>query len=201
MVGRAARANPTTPHQEPDWSATLDALIAGDRVAFARFNRLVTGFLRQFRAYDFEDDWDDLRQEVLISVVQGARAGRLREPQALVGYVRAIARNKFVDRLKRKLRHAERETLPWEEEIDRAPAVGAHPPSSGPAGDAGHDLREALRALDARDRELIERVYLRGETYEEASRGSGVALGTLKRRLREGLGVLKRRLEGAGDPT
>ena len=61
-------------------------------------------------------------------------------------------------------------------------------------------LAENEARLDARDRELIERVYLLGETYEEASRASGVALGTLKRRLREGLGLLRRRLEGAGDP-
>jgi RNA polymerase sigma-70 factor (ECF subfamily) len=194
-----AKTAPGDP-EAPDWNATLDALVAGDRLAFARFNRLVTGFLSQFRAYDFEDDWEDLRQEVLISVVQSARAGRLREAGALVGYVRAIARNKFVDRLKRRLRCSERETLPWEEEIDRTPAAGAPQPGSPQSAETRHDLRDALRALDARDRELIERVYLRGETYEEASLASGVALGTLKRRLREGLGSLRRRLEGAGDP-
>ncbi len=190
---------PTEP-QGPaaDWGATLDALVAGDRIAFARFNRLVTGFLTQFRAYDFEADWDDLRQEVLMSVVQNARSGRLREPEALVGYVRAIARNKFVDRLKRKLRRGEGATLPWEEEIERSPAVGApgYEPGTDPA--ITRDLRAAIAALDARDRELIERVYLRGETYEEASRASGVALGTLKRRLREGLRSLRRQLDGPG---
>ncbi len=203
--GSAAERAATAPRAElaptpptPDWGDTLDALVAGDRVAFARFNRLVTSFLGQFRAYDFEDDWDDLRQEVLMSVVQNARAGRLREPQALVGYVRAIARNKFVDRLKRKLRRGEGDALPWEEEIDRRPAVGVpgHEPRADP--EVSRDLRAAIGALDDRDRELIERVYLRGETYEEASRASGVALGTLKRRLREGLKTLRRQLDDPG---
>lgn len=196
-MGRASQAKTTTPRDDPDWGAALDALVMGDRAAFVRFNRLITRFLTQFRAYDFENDWDDLRQEVLISVVQSARAGRLREPQALVGYVRAIARNKFVDRLKRKLRCAEGETLAWEEEIERTPAAGLPPLGPAQSAEAGHDLRNAIHSLDPRDRELIERVYLRGETYEEASRASGVALGTLKRRLREGLGALKRHLEGA----
>lgn len=188
-----------SPHargREEDWGAVLEALVAGDRVAFARFNRLLTAFLTQFRAYDFEDDWDDLRQEVLVSVVQSARAGRLREPAAFVAYVRAITRNKFVDRLKRRLRCSERDTLPWEEEIAREPALGAPGAQGAPSPEFQIDLRDALAGLEARDRDLIERVYLRGETYEEASRASGVALGTLKRRLRDGLQALRRRLEG-----
>ena len=68
-----------------DWLAVLDRLLAGDRVAFLEVNRLVTGFLVQLRAYDFREEWDDLRQEVLLSVVANARAGRLRDPKAFVG--------------------------------------------------------------------------------------------------------------------
>ena len=66
---------------DKDWLAVLGRLLAGDRVAFLEVNRLVTGFLVQLRAYDFRDEWDDLRQEVLLSVVANARAGRLRDPQ------------------------------------------------------------------------------------------------------------------------
>ncbi len=62
-----------------DWNATLERLLAGDRVAFLEFNRLVTGFLAQLRAYDFREEWDDLRQEVLMAVVANARTGRLRD--------------------------------------------------------------------------------------------------------------------------
>ena len=178
----------------PDWLAILEALVRGDRVAFARWNRLVTGFLLQFRAYDFEDEWDDLRQEVLSAVVENFRAGRLRDPQALVGYARIIARNKFTDRLKRRLRCGERDTLPWEEEISRA----AFPAATTSTTEA-QDLRRALDHLDERERSLIERVYLAGETYEEASRATGIPLGTLKRRLRDGLQLLREALGGTGE--
>lgn len=178
-----------------DWLATLEALVEGDRVAFAKWNRLVTGFLLQFRAYDFEDEWDDLRQEVLSAVVENLRVGRLRDPQALVGYARIITRNKFTDRLKRRLRCGDREVLPWEEEISRAASPEA---ASAPIGAESQDLRRALASLDERQRSLIERVYLAGETYEEASRATGIPLGTLKRRLREGLLLLREALGGAG---
>ena len=71
-----------------DWIAVVDRLVAGDRVAFATINRLISGFLTQLRAYDLRDEWDDLRQEVVLSVVANARAGRLRDPEAFLGYVR-----------------------------------------------------------------------------------------------------------------
>ena len=103
-----------------DWTLVLERLLEGDRVAFAKFNRLVSGFLRQLRAYDFEDEWDDLRQEVLLATVANARAGRLRDPKAFVGYVKIITRNKFVDRLKRSTKAGEKGTLPWDDETARA---------------------------------------------------------------------------------
>src|SRR5436309_1868452 len=94
-----------------DWAEVLDRLLAGDRVALARVNRLVTTELARQRAYDFREEWDDLRQEVLLAVVANAKAGHLRDPRAFVGYVRILTRNKFIDRLKVRLRHHERETL------------------------------------------------------------------------------------------
>ena len=176
-----------------DWSRTLARLEAGDRGAFLRFQRLITGCLLELRAFDFEDEWDDLRQEVLAAVVANARAGRLRDPQAFAGYVRIITRNKFFDRLKRRLR-AEGETLAWEEETARAPAAT---PALGP--EALRDLRDALAALPEEERRCVTGVYVEGLSYEEMSERAGVPLGTLKRRLREGLAALRVRLgEGTG---
>jgi RNA polymerase sigma-70 factor (ECF subfamily) len=169
---------------EKDWTRVLERLLAGDRVAFLEVNRLVTGFLVQLRAYDFRDEWDDLRQEVLLSVVAGARAGRLRDPQAFLGYVRIITRNKFVDRLKARLRHHEKETLPWDDETARG--LGS------PDGDAA-ELWGAVKGLPDEERRVVEAVYGRGRTYEETCRETGLPLGTMKRRLRDGLAALRRR--------
>jgi RNA polymerase sigma-70 factor (ECF subfamily) len=182
-----------------DWSGVLERLLAGDRLAFLRMSRLVTGVLVQLRAYDFEEEWEDLRQEVLASVVVNARAGRLRDPQAFVGYVRVITRNKFMDRLKRRLRCSEKETLPWEEESARlaAVAIDGTPPT---APELRRDVQSALHALSEEHRRIVEGVYLEGCTYREVSEHTGVPLGTLKRRLREALALLRARLgaEGGG---
>ena len=171
-----------------DWIALLDRLLEGDRVAFAKFNRLVSGFLAQLRAYDFREEWDDLRQDVLLATVANARAGRLRDPKAFVGYVKIITRNKFVDRLKRQLRIHEKETLPWDDETARA-AVSPEPPDGG-LGDAW----AAVQELPEEQRRLVEGIYVEGKTYQEMSDETGIPLGTLKRRLRESFSVLRTRL-------
>jgi RNA polymerase sigma-70 factor, ECF subfamily len=172
----------------------LDRLLAGDRLAFLEFSRMVSGFLAQLRAYDFRDEWDDLRQEVLASVVANAQAGRLREPEALAGYVRIVTRNKFIDRLKKHIRHHEKDALPWDDETARA--------ASAPAPDAaaeGAELWTAVAALPEEERAVVEGVYRHGRTYEEASAVLGVPLGTLKRRLTQALSALRTRLAAEAD--
>ncbi len=170
-----------------DWVAVLGRLLEGDRVAFLEVNRLVTGFLVQLRAYDFRDEWDDLRQEVLASVVANERAGRLRDPKAFLGYVRIITRNKFIDRLKARLRHHEKEALPWDEETARAVAA--------PAERDGRvaELWRAVRDLPAEEQRVLDGVYRQGKTYEQVCSETGLPLGTMKRRLRDALLALRRR--------
>ncbi len=177
------------PGPAEDWSAVTAALLAGDRTAFLTINRLVTGFLAQLRAYDFRDEWDDLRQEVILAIVANARAGRLRDPEAFLGYVRIITRNKFMDRLKRHLGHREDETLPWDEETARAAAA---PAIDGRA----RELWNAVAALPIDERRVLDGVYRKGQTYEQVAAETGIPLGTMKRRLRDGLATLKRRFAG-----
>lgn len=174
-----------------DWNALLERLLEGDRVAFAKFSRLVSGFLIQLRAYDFEEEWDDLRQEVLLSVIANARAGRLRDPQAFVGYVKIITRNKFADRLKRRLRFQEKESLPWTDEAVRS--IRGEP--AAPQATESGDLWRAVGELPDEQQRIVEGVYVEGKTYREVSRDTGMPLGTLKRKLTQGLATLRGRLQ------
>src|SRR5438874_3255463 len=177
---------------DKDWLAVLGRLLAGDRIAFLEVNRLVTGFLVQLRAYDFREEWDDLRQEVLLSVVANARAGRLRDPKAFVGYVRIITRNKFIDRLKARLRHHEKEALPWDEETARAMAAPAA------LDGRARELWSAVRDLPPEEQRVLDGVYRQGKTYEQVCTETGLPLGTMKRRLRDGLAALRRRFAEGG---
>jgi RNA polymerase sigma-70 factor (ECF subfamily) len=174
-----------------DWIRILDRLLDGDHLAFLKLNGLITGYLARLRAYDFQDEWDDLRQEVVLSVVENAQAGRLRDPRALLAYVRIITRNKFVDRLKLRLRRREKETLPWGEELTQGTLLQG---SRSPRDESVADVWTAVGDLPAEEQRVIDGVYRQGKTYEAVSTETGIPLGTMKRRLRTGLATLRRRL-------
>ncbi len=174
-----------------DWGGIQERLLAGERLAVLQLQRLVSSVLAQLRAYDFEQEWDDLRQEVAMAVIANARRGRLRDPQAFVGYVRIITRNKFIDRLKSRMRLREREALPWDEETARALAERAGAVEPLPEG---HELWSEVGRLPDEQRRLVEGVYREGKTYQEMSDETGLPLGTFKRRLRAALGALRGRL-------
>jgi RNA polymerase sigma factor (sigma-70 family) len=183
---------PPTPEE---WGRVLDRLLAGDRLAFMRVNRLVTGFLTQWRAYDFRDEWDDLRQEVLLAIIASARAGQLRDPAAFLAFVRSIARHKFADRLERSGRTHEKTTVPVDE-VTRHELLTTVAPGNGPADDIWH----AVRDLSPQHQQVLHGVYRHGKTYEQVAGDTGIPLGTVKRRLREGLDALRRRFATTPEP-
>ena len=130
----------------------------------------------------------------MLSIITNVQAGRLRDPQALLAYVRIITRNKVIDRFKQSVSHREKESLPLtlEDSLDGALAL-----SIPPTDDGVTDLWAALGDLP-QQQQVIHGVYVEGKTYETVSAETGIPLGTMKRRLRDGLAVLRRRLQGAG---
>src|SRR5438046_1933945 len=119
-------------------------------------------------------------------------AVRVRDPQAFLGYVRTITRNKFIDRLKARLRHHEKEALPWDEETARA--IAAPAALDGRA----RELWSAVRDLPPEEQRVLNGVYRQGKTYEQVCTETGLPLGTMKRRLRDGLLALRRRFAEGG---
>jgi len=182
----------------PNWLDVLARLQGGDRLAFLELGRLVTGFLVRQKVYDLRDEWEDLRQEVVLAVVAAARAGKLREPDALVGFVRTVTRNKVADRLSTRYRTHEMQGEPWHEVADEL--VDA---SGRDAEDAVRvaALWDAVAGLPEQERAAVLGVYLEGKTYDEVAAATGIPLGTLKRRLRDALVALRARFApGSGDP-
>jgi RNA polymerase sigma-70 factor (ECF subfamily) len=179
---QSARSNPSE-----DWGAVMETLFQGDpdakQLAFLKLNRLVSGFLVTLRAWDYRDQWEDVRQAVLMKLVKSFCRGQLRDPQAFVAYVRTITRNEFYDFLKAR-------GGPVAEE---APELGEEKP-----GDEETILtvRSAIDHLPVDQRRAIQALYIEGRTYKEAAEATGIPLGSLKRYLRLGLGQLQVRLAG-----
>jgi len=171
-----------------------DRLAAGDEFAFLEMSRLVTTFLTRWRAYDFRDDWSDIIQETLWAVVKAVRAGSLRDPRLVAGYARNVARHKFIDQL-RRLCGPGGPTLAWDD------AMGVDEPAasrSAPSAESAVDAHRGLEKLPERKRKVVFSIKVLGMTCEEASKETGIPLGTVKRYLRDGLDELRRFLSGPG---
>jgi RNA polymerase sigma-70 factor (ECF subfamily) len=173
--------------RDQDWPRVMDSLARGEAAAFLAVSRLITSFLRQWRAYDFRDEWDDLIQEVVLAAVEATRARRLRKPGAIVAYLRTATRYKFVDCLRR------RRGEPLEREGEERPADLRWPPGS--RSDPGSfEIWDHVDKLPEKQRESVVSVYVMGNTYNEAAAATGIPLGSLKRHLRDGLSALRAEL-------
>lgn len=178
-----------------DWPAVLARLLEGDRLAFAELNRLVTRLLVAQKVYDLREEWDDLRQEVVLAVVKAARSSRPPEPDALVAFVRSITRNKVADRLGERYRRHEAQVTSLEDVQDAI----LDPATPGPEDAArAAVLWGAVAELPPEEQAAVRGVYGTGKTYEAVATEIGLPLGTMKRRLRDALATLRRRFDETG---
>lgn len=145
---------------------------AGDRSAedefVSRYARGVTVILR--RACGDRFAVDDLCQDTLATALQKIRAGAIRDPERLSGFVASLARNLAIQ-------HGRRTT-----------ARRDVPGEAAPKGDAAGDpLEQVIRAEDAflvrevlaelstdRDREILLRYYIHDQDREEICAALGL---------------------------
>lgn len=170
--------------------------IGGDGLAYGRLARLVTGHLVRWRAYDFRADWEDVAQDVLLSVMRAHAEGRLAEDGATLAFLRQATRNKFIDRLRRRTHRATEAS----DRVDDTAGADASPwpprtPLRGDVAVRRTALSAALDRMPDRERVAVLEVHLLGHTYDEASARTGIPVGTLKRAVREGLARLRSSLE------
>ena len=177
------------------WSETLTALRKGELEARDRVARLVIGTLDALGAYELRDSWDDVVQEVLITLLQHAP----REPGDASGaaYIRRIATRLYLDRIRAE-RGRRRSGATWRRTVplDEAESLPADDTSVEAALEL--DLARALEMLDPRLQRVIECKYRLGATDAEGAERLGESLGTYKRLAREALAELRRTLVSTG---
>ena len=133
---------------------------------------------------------EDLAQEVMVTVWR--KAGQFDRTQASVAtWIYRIARNRRIDAFRREQRAV----------LD-ADDPGLQP-SAEPAPDAGLDatereeqVRAALAELPSEQVDLVRRAFYEGLSHRQIADVTGLALGTVKSRLRLAFQKLRIRLEG-----
>lgn len=183
---------------ERDWVALVTSIAAGDERAlealYARAQRIV--FTLIMRISNDRETAEELTLDVFHDVWRRAPTY---DPSAgtVVGWIMNQARSRAIDRV----RHDHRK-----KRIDPHAGQTAAPVTGGDAAEAplaqaqqAEKLRGALGTLTADERLAIETAYFSGMSYSEVAVRLNEPLGTIKTRIRSGLGKLRRTLGPEGD--
>ena len=109
---------------------------------------------------------------------------------SLPGWLLVMARNRAIDRLRRRSRAAKEEIAP-----DPLPA-GPSLETAAARGEMMARVKTLVAGMPAVQREALEMAYFEGLTHTEIAARTGEPLGTIKSRLRSALQELRRVLHG-----
>jgi len=182
-----------TAPDEADSDELLVAAAGGDQRAFAvlydRVSPQVLGVaLRVLRDRALAEE---VKQEVMVEVWR--KADHFDPDRGTApGWIATLAHRRAVDRVRSEQASRDRD--------DRVSRRDEMRPFDSVADEVEVELdhwqvRQALAALTARQREAIELAYFAGHTYRDVARVLGVPEGTAKSRLRDGLLRLRAALE------
>ena len=180
-VLREPPSEPANAHRGTD-AETVIAAQRGDDVALARLIRALADELMPLASAltGGSGEADAILGDALSRVYE--RLGQLDEPAAVHAWARTILVRRFLDQ-RRWLQR--RPTC----RIEAAESVGLAPADPGLI-----DVRDAVRALDRRDRALLVLHYWQHFTIAECARELGIPEGTAKSRLNRALLRLRKQL-------
>ena len=170
--------------------ALLSRVIARDTAAigelYDRHSRLLFGLI--LRILRDRSEAEEVLQEVFVQVWTRADTYNVELGVPAAWMVR-VARNRAIDRLRRKTVHLRAVEAAIE------PFAPEDPERLAALEQRRRCVQEALDALPADQRELIEQAYFLGLTHAELAARFNLPLGTVKTRIRAGMMSLRGHLE------
>jgi RNA polymerase sigma-70 factor (ECF subfamily) len=181
MSESPAEKDDATPKSDGQWEDLRSHIYAGLRRKGAR-----------------RDEAEDLTQETLARVVSKERVFPL--PQMLLAFAGKVAKNLWVDRVRKKIRRdrRERDVQPSAEAVEQMLEMAdAREPSLIVSGiEDARRLHEALLELLPLHRDVLDLVVFRGMDYEAVAQELGIPRGTVKSRVHYAIQYLKHRVAG-----
>jgi RNA polymerase sigma factor (sigma-70 family) len=192
----------STPVRRPE-DASGDAEVLrrireGDQTAiddlYARFRRPAFALARRILADDVLAE--DVLQEVFLTVWRDPAAYE-RGRGSVASWLLAMVHHKAVDAVRREESQRRRQALAEEELVLDAPVAARDVEDDVWTRVVSEQVRTALRALSAPQREALTLAYYGGYTQREVAALTGAPLGTVKTRMLSGMRRLKQDLGDA----
>lgn len=171
--------------REAEWTDLMRRAMAGDATAYERLLQALAAPLRAAarrglnRAGKGDADAEDIVQETLLAV--HLKRHTWNEDAPLGPWVRAIARNKLIDALRRRGRRIE---IPIDDFADLLPDTAEQP--SGIVGDVARNLG----GLPDRQRDVVRAIAVEGVSISETAARLAVSEGAVRVALHRGLAAI-----------
>ena len=178
-----------------DWKAVVEQIRLGDPAGEEDLYRNFASGARLFLQRRLgTQDVEDLVHDLFVIVVETIRRGDLREPERLMGFVRTVLNRQLSLGITRIIHKRETST-----ELESATDLTTAEPTPEQQA-AGQQkvaiMKQALRKMSARDREVLTRFYLHEESPERIQKQMGLTptqFNLLKSRAKARLTELVRR--------
>lgn len=170
----------------------LRGIANGDRREFAEFHHRFSGmvYATAVQILHNHEDAQDTTQEVFTSLWK--KAGMFVDDRGKPStWLAAMARNRSIDKLRARQRRSK-----LNDSFEDESRVGEQMVRTDPAKETGtlemsHQVRTAVMELSEEQRQAIQLAFFDGLTQLEISKQTGEPLGTIKARIRRGLGRLR----------
>ena len=170
----------------------LRGIANGDRTCFAEFHRRFSGmvYATAIQVLHSHEDAQDTSQEVFTSLWK--KAGMFVDDRGKPStWLAAMARNRSIDKLRSRQRRSRLNDSFEDESRTEEQMLRTDPAREASSNELGQQVRSAVMELSAEQREAIQLAFFDGLTQLEIAKKTGEPLGTIKARIRRGLGRLR----------
>lgn len=183
------------PRDAIDWQDLVDRIQHGQDSGMEDLYRLFSRGIRYYLCRQLgPQELDDKVHDTFVIVVQAIQRGELREPDRLMGFVRTVVRRQVAAHIDRAV-HSRREEVDLDVGV-RVADRGRNPEQTAAFRQKVEFMLGVLGNLSDRDREILNRFYLREQSHEQICREMGLTetqFRLLKSRAKARFGEIGRR--------
>jgi RNA polymerase sigma-70 factor (ECF subfamily) len=148
------------------WSNIVEKIRAGDECGMEELYEVFSAGIRFYLCRHLgPQDLDDKIHDTFLIVVRAIRKGDLREPERLMGFVRTVARRQVAGFIE-KVSQQRRDETDLETEMPMADG-NLSPEEGAIARERVEIMKEVLRGISERDREILTRFYLKEQPQNQ----------------------------------
>lgn len=161
---------------------------------YDRYSATVFGLARRITGR--QEDAEEVVQDVFAQVWR--QAGRYQDGRAtVVAWLVMLTRTRAIDRLRARAARPDQDATATPETTPLVATSSPDPEQVAVSSDEARTLKRMLGSLPEVQRSLVELAYYDGLTHSEIAAQTGLALGTVKTRLRTALFTLREAIGGA----